>query len=433
MPPKLLLITYYWPPSGGPGVQRWLKMTKYLAEVGCDITVLTVKEEDASYPQRDESLLDEVHAQIRVLRTRAFNPYKLLSKDAGQGAIASASDTGKKYTQKWRSILPVLRSHLFIPDPRKGWNRSAYRTAKELLTSGHFDAVLTSSPPHSTQLIGYRLKKSLGVRWIMDMRDPWTDIFYYERLGHSALSAAVDRSMEMKCLESADEVMVVGNQMKTMVEEKLGVEPGKESSSVHVVTNGFDEADFKGLESDSVSSSGFHIAYTGTLSAFYNYGVMFDVIRECAALHPEVVCTIYGAISEDIQHDLSSLWRGIQFCSEVSHREINQIQRRADLLLLVIPEVANDGLILTGKLFEYLRSGAPIMNLGPTDGDAAHIVTACKAGQTFDRSQKEAMKAFLLQQIESKTEQRSVASERSKAVAEYSRENLANKVLQIVG
>lgn len=160
---------------------------------------------------------------------------------------------------------------------------------------------------------------------------------------------------------------------------------------------------------------------------------MFDAIRECAAIYPGLTCTLYGAIPLDVQQDLLGHFEAIQFCSEVSHTEINAIQSQADLLLLVIPDVPNDGLILTGKLFEYLRSGVPIMSLGPVDGDAASIVSECSAGQTFSRSQKEDMKTFLLAQIEAKANGQGSSPEVSQNVAAYSRENLAKEVLRILG
>ncbi len=432
---KILLITYYWPPSGGPGVQRWLKMTKYLAQWGCDITVLTVKEEHASYPHLDLSLKDDVHGDIRVVRTSAFNPYKLFGKGGGQSALAVSKPEGQKSEKSSFQWLPFLRSHIFIPDPRKGWNRAALARARGLMKEERFDAVVTSSPPHSTQLIGYELKKEFNVPWIMDLRDPWTDIFYYSKLGHSKWSAAIDRKLEMKCLRQADKVMVVGSQLKRLVEEKLSIESENSASPVHVVSNGYDEADFNNIEFRGAKREGFHIAYTGTLSAFYRYGAMFDAIRECATIHPGLTCTLYGAIPSDVQQDLLGHFEGIQFCSEVSHTEINAIQSQADLLLLVIPDVPNDGLILTGKLFEYLRSGVPIMSLGPVDGDAAFIVSECSAGQTFNRTQKEDMVSFLLAQIEAKAKANGegLSPEVSQNVAAYSRENLAKEVLKILG
>jgi glycosyltransferase involved in cell wall biosynthesis len=430
---KILLITYYWPPSGGPGVQRWLKMTKYLAQWGCDITVITVKEEDASYPHLDRSLNDEVHQDIDVLRTSAFNPYRLIGKGGGQSALA-VSDSKEKESKKPKfQWLPFIRSHIFIPDPRRGWNRAALKCARKRMSEERFDALITSSPPHSTQLIGYRLSQEFAVPWIMDLRDPWTDIFYYSKLGHSKWSAAIDRKLEMKCLRQADQIMVVGNQLKQLVEEKLSIAADGLNGPVHVVSNGYDEADFTHIKARAEKQEGFHVVYTGTLSAFYHYGPMFDAIRECAALHPELTCTLYGAIPMDVKQDLVSHFEGVQFYSEVSHSEINAIQSQADLLLLVIPQVPNDGLILTGKLFEYLRSGVPIMNLGPEDGDAAAILTECAAGQTFNRTQMEGMKSYLLAQIEAKAQGRNMSQARSKSVANYSRENLAKKVLEILG
>ncbi len=193
---KLLIISYYWPPSGGPGVQRWLKNTKYLVKHGVQPYVITVDEKYASYFQVDESLEKEVDPGVNVYKTRSFEILNLYKKFSRDGHLPTSGFSNAGATSMKQKITTALRSNLFIPDPRRGWNRYAFRQAKALIRTEGIDTVLTTSPPHSSQLIGLKLKRQMGVRWIADFRDPWTDIYYYSDFGHSRLSSYLDGRME---------------------------------------------------------------------------------------------------------------------------------------------------------------------------------------------------------------------------------------------
>lgn len=422
---KLLLITYYWPPSGGPGVQRWLKMSHYLAEMGCDISVLTIREADASYPHVDEALQNDVHPNIRVIRTQAFNPYRIFnaSKPGHRPAANFSVPKSGKFLFK---ILASIRSHLFIPDPRRGWNRWAKAEAVRICKEQGIQTVITTSPPHSSQLIGAHVKRVLGVRWIADFRDPWTTIFYYDSLGHSWLSKWIDKQYEKRVVRLADQILHVGETMVRLLEHDY---PSARAKSV-VVHNGFDERDFAKLP-DVPRTSEFHIVYTGTLSSMYNFQPLFKAIQRCADQSDIVRCSIYGQVPDEIQNELKQLCPDVQLHGEVSHAEINRIQCAADLLLVILPDVPHAGYILSGKVFEYLRAGSRILVLGPPEGDAARLVDACQAGQTFERHDIEAIAQFISNEIDRKLEGRQLSSNQEK-VQEYSRESLARKVFDLL-
>ena len=202
-PLRLLVITYYWPPSGGAGVQRCLKWVKYLPGLGVVPTVLTVDPDQATYPVRDESLLREVPAGVRVIRTATREPFgsyqKLTGRAVPHGGFANEGAPG--FTQQ---ALRFVRGNLFIPDPRRGWNAYALAAVEKLLREGAtFDAVLTSSPPHSTQLIGLELQRRHGLCWLADLRDPWTDIYYAKDLHRTAAAAWLDARYERQVLRRA--------------------------------------------------------------------------------------------------------------------------------------------------------------------------------------------------------------------------------------
>lgn len=422
---KILLIAYYWPPSGGPGVQRWLKMAHYLAEMGCDITVLTVSESDAHYPHQDEELLGEVHSSIKVIRTKSFNPYRIFgSKKASKQPAANFSvpKTGRLRFQ----FLAFVRSHLFIPDPRRGWNYWAKKRALALCKLEGIETVITTSPPHSTQLIGLYLKRKLGIKWVVDFRDPWTQIFYYHTLNHSAFSRFLDARYERLVVANADKIIHVG---ETMVEMLVDMHPSAKSKSV-VVHNGYDERDFDGLKQPP-RSEGFHIAYTGTLSSSYDYQPLFRAIRLAAERNNAITCTLSGQIPVDIESELRDLCPIVEFTGELPHSQVTQRQLEADLLLLVLSNVPNAAYILSGKVFEYLRTGNQILCLGPTGGDADKVIQSCEAGRTFERDQETAIADWIVALADEKLNGNRKASI-GVEVKKYSREQLAAKVFQLL-
>lgn len=422
MKKKILLIAYYWPPSGGPGVQRWLKMSYYLAEMGHDITVLTVDPDHANYPNLDEGLVKDVHPRIHYVRTRAFNPYRILSWWKKDGTdVASNFSIPKK--AKWKfKLLAIIRTHLFIPDPRRGWNRYALAVGRRLMREKDFDAVISTSPPHSTQLIGWKLKKEFGVKWIVDFRDPWSGIIFYHELGHSFASRALDRYYERNVVLAADAVVVVGEKMGKDLTDEFGLKPGK----VHVVHNGFDNRDFKLLERGQDKDEAFRVVYTGTLSSLYNFQPMFRAVAECAKT-TLISCEIYGKIHSDIQEELLEIWPSFQFLGEVKHAEVNEKQQRADLLVMAIADVPNAEHVVSGKLFEYLKSGNPILCMGPKNGDAAKIIEQCAAGQTFGRSEENEMCDFIRRMAELKKLGTPIQPNQNE-IAQFSREALAQKI-----
>jgi glycosyltransferase involved in cell wall biosynthesis len=398
MKKKIFLIAYYWPPSGGPGVQRWLKMSYYLAEMGHDITVLTVDPGHANYPNLDEGLVQDVHPKIRVVRSRAFNPYRILSWWKKDGTdVASNFSIPKK--AKWKfKLLAIIRTHLFIPDPRRGWNRYALAAGRKLMRENTFDTVISTSPPHSTQLIGWKLKKEFGVKWIVDFRDPWSGIIFYHELGHSFASRALDRNYERKVVDAADTLIVVGEKMGEDLTEDFGLKPGK----VQVVHNGFDSRDFKSLNPEHQKDQ------TTSIS-----------------------CEIYGKIHSDIQEELLEIWPNFQFMGEVKHGEVNKKQQRADLLVMAIADVPNAEHVVSGKLFEYLKSGNPILCMGPKHGDAAKIIEKCGAGQTFGRSEEREMCEFIRTMAALK-ERGTPIQPKQNEIAQFSREALAQKIAELL-
>ncbi len=429
---KVLIITYYWPPSGGAGVQRSLKFVKYLPEFGIEPIVITVDRNQATYPILDESLLKEVKENVRVIRTRSFEPLKILSALKGKDTIPHggfANNNKETITQK---TLRFIRGNFFLPDARLGWVRFAVKAASDIIEKEKVDTVFISSPPHSSQLIGLELKKKYKIRWIADMRDPWTDIYYYHDLLHTKYAAKRDAVYERQVLENADEVISVSdpiNKLFLAKSEKLRAE------KFHVIPNGFDRDDFN-LNNKAVNKK-LHLAYVGTMADNYRPLTLFKAIKKLVdefSLNKDTIAiTLVGSSATTLNSILqeTELTALTEFIPHVDHASAIEFMQKADILLLIIPDVENNEGILTGKLFEYLGAGKPIIGLGPVKGKAAGIINECKAGKLVERHELEELYLYMKDLYLMKIENKEFRLNES-AVANYSRESLTKKLADII-
>jgi glycosyltransferase involved in cell wall biosynthesis len=395
MPPqKILLLAYYWPPSGGAGVQRWLKLTHYLAELGVEVHVLTLEAGAASYPQLDESLLADVHPRVHVHRTKSFEPLRVYARLSGKDKVPAGGFANTATGGSWKQDLVMrLRTHLFIPDPRKYWKHYALPEARRIIREHDIQTVMTTSTPPSVHLIGRALRRELPVRWIADFRDPWTEIYYYPLLLHSRWSAGIDRQLELSVLREADHLTTVSEGLKKGFLRSV---PERPATDVTVVANGFDPRDFAGpvqLE----KRSGFTITYTGTMSDQYTPGPFLTALAEVIAARPDagILLEVVGEISGNIKRAIDEHGIPLLLLPAVPHAEINDYQRRADALFLALPQVPGGEGILTGKLFEYLAARRPVIALGMPGAEVAGILTATAAGRLFTNNQVADMAMYL--------------------------------------
>ncbi len=420
-PSKVLIITYYWPPSGGAGVQRWLKFTKYLPSAGWIPVILTVKPEYAAYPFRDESLYGEIPVDVEVHRTKALNYFALYNRDQSKiphAGFASGDGKGLK-----SAVSRFIRGNFFIPDPRRGWNRYAYRKACELIKSENITHIITTSPPHSTQLIGLRLKRRFpGLKWIADLRDPWTEIYYYDMFRPSLPARMIDRELEKRVLTRADRLITVGHTLASAFAEKADAAEDK----TVVLPNGFDEEDFQGL-TGSVPER-FTITYVGTLSPAYPVRGFIDAVRDLKINDMPVVLRFVGTVPGDIRSQFPADVNGQnpEFISYCEHPEAIRHMMNSSMLLLIIPDHRSNRSILTGKIFEYLATEKPILFLGPDDGDAARLLKLCGYQGIFGYDDVQGIRDFIIRVAEGKSVKRSGHH------LEYSRRALSVKLGEIL-
>lgn len=428
---KVLVITYYWPPAGGAGVQRILKFVKYFPEFGIKPYILTVDEEKASYPVIDRTLNNDIPPSAVIKRTNTFEPFNLYSKLLGEKSIPTgfSNESNPGVFQKFSRFV---RGNFFIPDARRGWIKFAFKEASEIIKREKIDTVITTSPPHSAQLVGLKLKKKFNLKWIADLRDPWTDIYYYNEFNHLAYAKNLDLKYEREVLENADRIITVSGVLKNLFIKKSS---SVDSSKIIVIPNGFDEDDFQTTVNMESSKKEFIISYTGTLADSYKPQVFFYSLKKITGIFPEIhfkLRFIGNPASTVIEKAKKiSLSENLELISTVSHAESVKYLLKSNILFLVIPEVENDKGILTGKLFEYLAARKPIVCIGPQDGDAANIISECDAGKTFDRNMEKELSEYLEQMVKNwvSDEGIDISNEKYK---KYSRRSQTEELSEII-
>jgi glycosyltransferase involved in cell wall biosynthesis len=385
---KVLIITYYWPPSGGAGVQRWLKFSKYLPQFGWEPVILTVDPEFASYPAIDHSLEVEIPAELNVHKTKATDWFRIYGKSRVPSA-GFAKNSDNTFSGK---VSRFIRGNFFIPDPRRGWNKFAFREACKIIEKENIRHIITTSPPHSTQLIGLKLKKTFpSIKWIADMRDPWTDIYYYRKFYPSLIALNLDKHYERSVLIKSDEIITVGKTLKNSF-SLAGKIPG---NKITVITNGFDESDYSQVT--PFHPAVFTITYVGTISESYPIDGLIEALRDLHEKKPDFIIRFTGEFSSNIKNLITAAIPAscVEFTQYLEHNQAIQSIMNSSVVVLIIPDHKSNKGILTGKLFEYLAAGVPVLCLGPVDGDAAEIISRAKAGATFGYNDIKGISGFL--------------------------------------
>lgn len=422
---KVLIITYYWPPSGGAGVQRWLKFAKYLPEFGYQPIIYTP--ENPEFPVLDESLLKDIPEGIEVLKQPIWEPYNWYRQFLGQKdkKIGAGFVSEKKEPGLLHKISVWVRGNFFIPDARKFWIKPSVQYLVKYLQENPVDAVVSTGPPHSMHLIALELKKRLNINWIADFRDPWTNIDFYKELMLSSWADSKHRQLEQEVLAKADSVVTIGYTMTKEMAE-LG------AKRVETITNGFDEDDFP--ETQIGLDSEFTISHIGTFSPARNHPKFWQALAELKtenqALANSLKIRTVGVVDHHVataieEAGLFENWERIDY---VSHDKVLEYQRSSKVLLVSINDSPNATGILPGKFFEYLASGRPILAIGPKQSDIGTVLSKTKAGVIVEKDDLEEMKQVILALFE---ENQNLQRDETE-IAKFSRRGLTGQMVELL-
>jgi len=428
---KVLILTYYWPPSGGAGVQRWLKFVKYLQEFGWEPIVYTA--ENGEIPEYDESLLKDIPKTVTVLKTPIWEPYSayktLIGQKKNQKINAAFLNESKK-TSSLNNLAIWIRGNFFIPDARKFWIKPSITYLLNYLSKNKVDAIISSGPPHSMHLIANGIKqKHPAIKWLADFRDPWTNIDFYADLKLTSIADAKHKRLEKEVLANSDCVISIGQSLSDELEK---INSNKtQTSKFRVITNGYDEDDL--LKTQITKDKKFSIAHIGTLVKSRNPEGLWKVLKVLITENEEfknnleikLVGKLDISVKESIdEYGLTNYVRKIDY---LEHNKVIEEQQKSTINLLLVNQTQNAKGILTGKFFEYLSAGAPILAIGPPSGDLAKILTQTQAGLISDFKDEEGLKKNILYLFKNQTIKRN-----EEEIKKYSRKNLTKKLAEIL-
>ena len=371
---KLLVIVYYWPPCGGVGVQRWLRFIKYLPQHGWEVTVLTTQNGD--YPAIDESLLKNVPEKLKVIQTKTPT-FSGLYKKSGESTVPHGSLEINSTDSFFKKMSIWIRLNLVIPDARKIWNKFAYSSARKELLINKYDAVITTGPPHSTHLIGLKLKNKYNINWIADFRDPWTQMGYLKNVKRLKITSYLDKQLENKVVKTCNAVIVASQKIISDLNCSL--------DKIHLITNGFDPHDYMEIIKKRIKDN-FNLNYFGTLPPESN---PISALKAVIQLHKKGITNIkmnfWGKISKEVIKQLNILDNNeiVKFHQHISHQKAIELMSNSSMLLLMINNVKNNEGIITAKIFEYMGSGVTILGVGPTESEPAKILRETESGKMF--------------------------------------------------
>lgn len=383
----ILIVTYYWPPSGGAGVQRWLKFSKFLPEFGWRPIIFTPDNPD--FDLKDISLLKDVHPEVEVLKFPIWEPYRIFKKLSGQKELKQGQILESSKSSIFKKMAIWIRGNLFVPDPKVFWVKPASNYLLDILESNGIKHVITTGPPHSMHLIGAKLKMKVpSLTWVADFRDPWTK---WEILHEMRISKPIwnkHKRLEQQVFKVANSILVTSPSAAKEF-EAMG------ARRVKVITNGFDDADFSSYETEPKALK--VLSHVGMLSNQRNPKVLWDSLSELAE-EQAFELRLTGIISPEVLRDVNAsnaLKDRLKIQDSIPHSELSKHFAESDLLLLIQTKTDRLQTQLPGKLFEYLQAKKPILCIGDTNSDLAQIIEETNSGACFSYTDKAGIKNFL--------------------------------------
>lgn len=396
---RVLIITYYWPPTGGSGVQRWVKFAKYLPEEGWQPVIYTP--ENPEQLAVDHSLEAEIPPQAEIIKTRITEPYELYKKVLKRSGHSKETIEVNPVNAQDKSFLQKMamwvRGNLFRPDPRCMWINPSVRFLEKYLAEHPVDLIVSTGPPQSMHLIGMKLARKTGLPWIADFRDPWTKIFYFKHLSMTRATEIWHKKMERNVLDHASAVVAVS----PLVQQDFQI---MTQTPVELITNGFDECDFSSevcKEAFGGPGKDFMITHTGLFAADGNPTTLWEVLAEKSRKDEDfrkcLKIKLIGKTDEQITESIREVGLADNLCNMgyQPHALAVEEQRHASLLILPLRKEPEYKAVLPGKLFEYLASWRPVLGIGQPDGAMSMILNKTKTGIVLDWEDKASISRFI--------------------------------------
>ncbi len=426
---KVLIITYYWPPAGGIGVHRWLQFCKNLPGYNWSPILFTAK--DANYPILDLNLVEQVPKDIEIHRVKVPEPNNFLTIFNKSGnksqhiyKMQQQSDVDQSLIKK---ILWFIRGNFFIPDARKFWIQPSFKYLSKLLSENPVDVLITTGPPHTAHLIGYKLHEKFNIPWISDFRDPWTSMDYLKKMNLSGFAKNKHARQERKVILNSSRVVVVGKAIQTEFNEKYNV-------NATVINNGYEGEITDDTFTDTDNK--FTIVHVGSFLHNRNcndlWSVLADLLRENAAFAKDLEIKLIGNVADVVLQSLKKqgLESYLNHIHHVDHKAAKSYQRSAQVLLLPIDRIENPEFVVSGKIFEYLQAKRPVLLIGPLNGDAAAIIRDSQAGDVCEFDDINSIKKSILgfyKKFQTKT---NICN--SVNIEQYSYKNLTKRLVEVL-
>ena len=422
---RILIVSYYWPPAGGPGVQRWLKFVKYLPQFGWQPTLFIP--ENPNYPLIDESLEGEVSQDLEVIKTKIWEPYRWAEKFSKNNKKFKAGQFDIGENESFLSKFSIfIRGNFFIPDARVFWVKPSIKYLKKYLKENDIDVLVTTGPPHSLHLIGLELKQEFPhLKWMADFRDPWTEISYYRYLKLTKWADRKHRELEQKVFENADVTLATSYTDADNFNKK--------GANAICITNGFDEEDCSNI---LVKTEKFTLSYIGVLEQLRNpknlWQALNALIEENSDFARDFELKFVGRIDDKILENIMglSLGKSVKNLGYLSHNKALEEMNKSDILLITNFNKETSKGIIPGKLFEYLATKRQIISFGLKEGDVSKILEETQAGVHFTYDEMEEVKIFIWEQYQNWRQGISIF--RQEKIQQYSRKSLTNKLVQIL-
>ena len=413
-------MTYYWPPSGGSGVQRWMYFAKYLKQYGWIPFVITVDEKYASYRVLDKSLVTEVN-DIHVSKTKSrelLKWYSLLFTGSKKRGIPQGEVKKNSFLRRFAAFI---RGNFLIPDARKGWNAFAGDEAIKLIKKENIKIIITTGPPHSTHLIGSRIKSLFDIKWFADFRDPWTAVFYNKDLYRSNWAKKKDTRLEKKILRTADAIFTTKG--GSLVQKLRSKSP---KQTFYVLPNGYDAKLLSSIKRTNVPH--FHIVYTGLLTENQDYHIFTKVLAGLSR-NIRIRFSLAGQISESILNYIKDELPKVEidYKGYLNHENALRLMKSGDLLLNFIFKSAHEDMI-SGKLFEYLATEIPVLSIGNSNSDFGNIFSEASFAEMIPSNDKKSIQNFIIKAIKEKGK----AGNKLPGIEKWSRNELTKDLIDII-